>query len=305
MQSGPAVEFELADASRLRVKSSGLNDFVLVTVNLDPLDMFTTNLNRLVTLGVLGGENLPWSVSYLDLVEIVAALEFPVQLLHFLRRRQRVNELGFVSAFDELDWFGHYLKEGLYFEQLAEERDGGESDFVWNITGYSEDLDAYFMHDDRYSTPKPPIPRQPMPEAMRMTLRELEDAQHHGYLRVSMALLDLDWKSRDDFLAAMARQVERTGVDGASHDVTMVLDDGVSGLTFMADVDRERLQRSLLSYCQLKKYQCRCRRWVGIGKLASSENWVDEAIVIEVEWEQDDDMDTAVAEFFSPLPDTS
>ncbi|MBE0417990.1 MAG: hypothetical protein IBX63_09525 [Coriobacteriia bacterium] len=305
MRSAPVVEFQPADGGKLRVKSGEINNFVLVTVNLDPLDMFTTNLNRLVDLGVLGEGSLPWSVSYLDLVEIVAALEFPVQLLHFLKRRQRVNEIGFVEAFDEIDWFGHYLKEGLYFEHLAAERTESGSNAAWGITGYSEDLDAHLMHDERYSGPKPPIPRQPMPEGMRMMLRELEDAQHHGYLHVSEALLDLDWKSRDQFFTVVAHQIERSRIDGSSHDFTMVLDDGVSGLTFIADVDRERLQRDLLSYCQLKKYQCKCRRWVGIGKLVTSDNCLDEAIVIEAEWEQDDDMDSALEEFLPPLAEGS
>lgn len=303
MRSAPVVEFEPAEGGVLGVKSGELNNFVLVTVNLDPLDMFTTNLNRLVDLGVLSEGSLPWSVSYLDLVEIVAALEFPVQLLHFLKRRHRVNEIGFVEAFDEIDWFGHYLKEGLYFEPLVEERTEGGPRAAWNITGYSEDLDAHFMHDERYTGPKPPMPRQPMPEGMRMMLRELEDSQHHGYLHISQALLDLDWKSRDQFFAAVEKQTERTRVDESSHDFTMVLDDGVSGLTFIADVDRERLQVDLMTYCQLKKYQCKCRRWVGIGKLATSGNCLDEAIVIDAEWEQDDEMDSAVAELLAPLPE--
>jgi len=302
MCSAPVVEFEPTKGDRLRVNSGGLYNFVLVTVNLDPLDMFTTNLNRLVDLGVLGQGSLPWSVSYLDLVEIVAALEFPVQLLHFLKRRQRVNEIGFVEAYDEIDWFGHYLKEGLYFDHLAVDPEDSGSQAAWSITGYSEDLDAHFMHDDRYSGPRPPIPRQPMPDAMRKMLGELEDAQYHGYLHISQALLDLDWQSRDQFFETIEKQTERTRLDGLSHSFAMGLDDNISGLTFISDVDRERLQRDLFSYCQLKKYQCKCRRWIGIGKLVTSDNCLDEAIVIEAEWEQDDDMDSAVAEFLSPLP---
>lgn len=303
MRSAPVVEFEPAEGGKLRVNSAGLNNFVLVTVNLDPLDMFTTNLNRLVDLGVLGEASLPWSVSYLDLVEIVAALEFPVQLLHFIKRRQRVNEIGFVEAHDEIDWFGHYLKEGLYFDHLAADPANGGSQAAWSITGYSDELDAHFMHDERYSGPKPPIPRQPMPDAMRRMLRELEDAQYRGYLHISQALLDLDWQTRDQFFETIEKQTERTHVDGSSHSFAMGVDDNTSGLTFISDVDRERLQKDLLAYSLLKKYQCKCRRWVGIGKLATSDNSLDEAIVIDAEWEQDDEMDTAVAELLSPLPD--
>lgn len=284
MASSDEVEFEVDD-DRLRVRAAGINDFILVTVNLDALDPYTTNLNSVADFGVLGEEDLPWSVSLLDLEEIAEALEFPAQLLHFIHRRRRVNELGFVEAYDEIDWFGHYLSEGLFFEHLVPAATQSDGKFVWSITGYSKDLDAHFMHDDRCPGDPPPIPQQSMPDDMRALLQELENAQHRGYLHLSLALLDLDWQAREDFFRLANELMDRTRADGAGHDMTMVLDDGEGGITFMCDVDRARLQRNLSSYCQLKKYQCQCSRWFGIGRLVDSGNWVDEAIIIKAPWE--------------------
>ena len=295
MKSAPSVAFDLAGDEKLEVQSARFNDFVLVTVNLDPLDMFTTNLNKLVDLDVLSDADLPWAVSYLDLVVIADALEFPVQMIHYLKRRQRVNQLGFVIAHDELDWFGHYLEEGLYFEHLKDTARDAEGHFTSSISGYSEALDAHYMHDGRYSNERPPIPRQYMPESMRDTLRELEDAQHHGYAHLSLALLDLGWQAREDFFSNAEELITRTRVDGRNHDMTMLLDDGQGGLTFMCDTQRERLQKDLFTYCQLKKYQCRCDTWVGIGKLLDSNMWVDEAIVVKHPWEYNDDLEQLLA----------
>ncbi len=299
--SAQNVVFDLKAGGKLRVQSAKLNEFMLITVNLDPLRM-TINLNRLVDLGVIDNADLPWAVSYLDLVVIADALEFPAQMLHYLKRRQRVNELGFVMAHDELDWFGHYLAEGLYFEHLEKTVEGSKGKFIWNIVGYSKDLDAHYMHDERYSGEQPPIPRQPMPEAMRKMLHELEEAQHHGYLHLSLAFLDLDWQARKDFFDGAEEAVRRTLADGMNHDMTIVLDNGQSGLTFMSDTERSRLQGALLGYCRIKKYQCRCPHWIGIGKLVGTDNWVDEAIVIKHPWEYNEELEGLVATALAPLP---
>jgi len=300
LTSAPSVAFDVEGKPKLRVQSDRLNAFVLIVVNLDPLDVYTTNLSGLTHLGVISDADLPWAVSYLDLVVIADALEFPAQLFHYLRRRQRVDELGFVVAHDELDWFGHYLKEGLFFEHLKERAESAKGRFVWDIIGYSEDLDAHYMHDERYSGEQPPIPRQSMPESMREMLGELEDAQHHGYLHLSLALLDLSWRAREDFFAGARELIARTRIDGEDHDMTMLLDDGESGLTFMSDVDRERLQKNLRIYCQMKKYQCRCSCWIGIGKLVDTDSWADEAIVIKHPWEYNQDLERLVAGALKP-----
>lgn len=288
LRSAPAVIFDVEGQGKLRVRSQKFNAFVLITVNLDPLEVYTTNLHRLVDFGVIEGANLPWAVSYLDLAVIADAVEFPAQMLHYLKRRQRVNELGFVRALDELDWFGHYLKEGLYFERLTETTGKATGKFLWNIIGHSQDLDAHYMYDDRYEGEQPPIPRQYMPASMREMLLELENSQPHGYLHVSLALLDLSWQARDNLFTNIDELIRRTTLDGTNHNMTMLLDDGQGGLTFMCDVDRNRLQKHLHAYCQLKKYQSHSSNWVGIGKLVGTENLLDEAIVIKHPWEYND-----------------
>ena len=304
MRSAPTVVFEVEGGTPLRVHPEKLNAFVLVTVSLDPLEIFTTNMNRLVEVGAVAPGDLPWAVSYLDLVVIADALEFPAQMLHYLKRRQRINELGFVMAHDELDWYGHYLTEGLFFERLAESAAKSNGKFVWNIIGYSKELDAHYMHDERCSGGQPPIPRQPMPESMREMLRELEESRPRGYLQLSLALLDLSWQGRKDFFDAAEDLIRRARADCKAHDFTMILEDDQGGLTFMAGVERDRLRKDLHVYCQLKKYQCRCTEWVGIGTLVDSDAWVDEAIIIRGPWEPDDELERLVAASLPPLPNT-
>ena len=54
-----------------------------------------------------------------------------MQLVHFLRRRSRLNRLGGLVATDELNWWMLYLKSGLYVEHEPSEvfavRESGSS----------------------------------------------------------------------------------------------------------------------------------------------------------------------------------
>jgi len=303
LKSADEVEFWLDDDTGLTVKSGQLDEFIMVTVSLDSLDLFTATLYRLTDLGVVGDADLPWAVSLLDLAVISEAVEFPAQLIHFLRRRARINELAFVMAHDELDWFGHYLSEGLYFEHLIALPGSSEPQPVLNYFGYSEGLDAHFAWDERGGRERPPLPRQDMPDDMRALVLELEAAQHHGYLRIASALLDLSTEARDQFFTGIAEAMRRTQADGDHHEFVLVPDrESGRGLTFVCSTDREELQHILRGYCRLKMYQARCPEWLGIGRLVPSDNLLDEAAFLQQPWEYDEGLEQLAADWLRPLP---
>jgi hypothetical protein len=85
----------------------------------------------------------------LDLV--ARTIEWPVQFVHFLRRRSRLNELGYLVASDELDWWMHYLLIGLYFE---EDENRGRT----RLLSHTDPLDAWVLFDQgmrQVPAPKP------------------------------------------------------------------------------------------------------------------------------------------------------
>ncbi len=53
----------------------------------------------------------------------------------------------------------------------------------------------------------------------------------------------------------------------------------------------------------MKKYQTRRSNWVGIGKLADSDKWMDEAVVIKCPWGPSDEMERIVTDCLPPTPD--
>jgi hypothetical protein len=86
------------------------------------------------------GVTIPWVVTLHELDLVASTIEWPVQLVHFLRRRSRLNQLGQFIASDELDWWMHYLLVGLYFED--EPLTG-----PIRLMSHTDPLDAWILHD--------------------------------------------------------------------------------------------------------------------------------------------------------------
>jgi hypothetical protein len=62
------------------------------------------------------GVTLPWVVTLHELEQVCDLIDWPVQLIHFLRRRSRLNQLGGLTASDELDRRMHYPMYAWYFK---------------------------------------------------------------------------------------------------------------------------------------------------------------------------------------------
>ena len=116
----------------------------------------------------------------MDLTVISEIVEFSSQFVHYIQRRLRPIELGWVNAHDELDWFGHYLLEGLYFDDLKENKD---EDFIYNLLSYSWIFDDYYFYVTGPLQTPVKKPAQRMPKLMREILAELDKHHDYGYLK--------------------------------------------------------------------------------------------------------------------------
>jgi len=102
-------KFVSKDKCDVIIDKSAIKRTFLINVTLDQLDAFTTGLNKTAKLGLFKNKELPWAVSFFDLIVICEMIEFPSQLIHYLVRRLKLNELDNITAHDELDWFGNYI----------------------------------------------------------------------------------------------------------------------------------------------------------------------------------------------------
>ena len=255
--------FKSGDREVVHVDLSEIDHILSVAVTLDPLANFPPVLHEVAQLGIFAPGELPWATSIYDLQVICEMLEFPSQLVHFLQRRGRLNALGRMEAADELDWFGHYLSEGLYFEENS-------PDLQVGLLSYTTEFDDYYLYEQGQRSTPAAKPRQPMPDYMRQLLAELEEEHPPGYLTGALILLDMSGESREEFARVVEMQRQRSRSDGKNHNVTLPFDDLSMGVTVFTTkrLSANALWDSLETHCHFKKYEFRADRWAGFGILA-------------------------------------
>jgi hypothetical protein len=262
-QSHPPM-FADRHGSAVTLDEGAIEHFIHVTVTLDTLGAFTTVLDRVAELGIFQDAALPWAVSILDLMAICDLVEFPSQLLHFLNRRLRINHLNLVDATDELDWFGHYLYSGLYFDGVT--RTGDEAPDRIILQSCTTEIDEWYMFQEGTRKTPAPKPHQQMPEVLHQIIEAIEAGHPPGHSAAVCTLLDLSGEARARFSTAVHMSVRAHLKDGRSHDFTLLTSDQTVGVSCFVSspTDSEKWSDRLRNYCALKKHQHRANRWLGL-----------------------------------------
>lgn len=294
--------FQLTDGTHVVIDKSNLDEIFLITVSLDDLDIFITNTYMLKEFGFLQGGQYPWIVTLANLRVISELTEFSSQFVHYIKRRLHLNELGWVSAHDELDWFGHYLREGLFFDNLKEDP---EERFNYNLPSYSWIFDDYYYFITGQRKTPVDKPSQAMPLVMRQILNELDTIHKIGYLKVACCLIDMSSQSREELCNAILELHKKTQIDRTIHSITMPFLEGDFGFAFFVcplELEKEFPDR-ILNYSLLKKYQIKLSRWVTIGCVSDTDGWVDYSVVLVGKWIYDQGLEDAAKMLLQPWPE--
>ena len=294
-------KFHLANGENVIIDKDKYAQIFLVTVTLDYLNSFVTNVYQLKELGIFQGNEYPWAVSLTDLRVISEILDNSSQFVHFIKRRNHLNELGWVQAHDELDWLGHYLTEGLFFDDFLEQ---GEKPVIFNLLSYSWIFDDYYYFITGQRKSPVEKPSQKMPHLMKLVLRELETQHQEGYLDAACALLDMDDQNREDFFRYSEEFRRKALHDRGIHDLSIPHVSAGFGVTFMfSPIERvNEFPGRLILYCQLKKYQTKVDRWVGFACIADTPGWVDYFYVIDNKWVFDEGLEKLVKQYLRTTP---
>lgn len=299
IQTSDKPIFRLSDGQEIVIDKSKHYEIYLITVFLDDLSVFVANTNLLRDLGFLQGDKYPWAVSLIDLRVISEIVEFSSQFVHYIQRRLHLIELGWVNAHDELDWFGHYLLEGLYFDNLKENKD---EDFIYNLLFHSWIFDDYYFHVTGKRETPVEKPTQRMPKLMQKILAELDMHHDYGYLKTACSLMDMSGKSRTDLFKGCEKLRKKTQQDREIHSITLTFIDGSFGFAFFFTPfeQRNRFPNYIANYSMLKKYQTKFYRWVSIACITDTPGWVDYFIVMEGVWEFNEQLEKGTKEFLQP-----
>jgi hypothetical protein len=264
----------------------------LVTVTLEPMDTFNAVLHEVARAGILEEAELPWAVS-LDILRVICEVnEFPTQLVHYLQRRLRVNDFRKLRASDELDWFGHYLMHGLYFEN---DQQFSDSDFV-QFASFSTVFDDYYLHEMGIRKTPTPKPTQPMPKMFRDIVLELDGrGESEGRSEAVLQLITWNDETRKEFVTLFKRVRKMTLHDRRLHDFSLSSDD--AGITCFSTTARnaDEAYKSLGRYVQIKKYQVRADQWLGLLTVVDHPGLVHGFIVGNEPWIPDEGLEALAA----------
>jgi hypothetical protein len=291
--------FVAEDGTAVTIDKARFDRVLLVTTTLEPLDVFTPVLHKVADLGIFEAGDLPWAVYLLDLAVISQLIEFPGQLIHYLDRRLRLHEAKNVEAGDELDWFGHYLHEGLSLEDLQ----AWPADRI-QLLSYTTSMDDYFLHQAGERQTPAPKPAQPMPKKLRQIITELETERAEGYVDVVCHLLDMGADARKRFVKSVDKIRERSRRDGGDHDFYMLFSGADFGLSVLTGLTTPlpKLTERMQAYCVAKKYQTKMNRWVGLVSHLALRRLVHAWVMLTEPWRYDGEMEEVVTRLFTRRP---
>ena len=167
--------------------------------------------------------------------------------------------------------FGHYLKEGLYFDDIVSENDAPD---LMQLSDYASQFDAYYLALDNTDQGQqdPPRPVQPIPPTLKRILLGLEDQHPAGYLDAGCTLLDLPSLARASFIETVEIQKQRTLTDGSFHDFSAPIEAARTGITcmFALRLYALELHEWLVNHCLHKMEEHSSKLWIGFGFLADA-----------------------------------
>jgi hypothetical protein len=235
-------------------------------VCLDDVTVWATETHELRRVGALPADrHVPWVLSLTDLMAVTDLLQ-GAELVHYLLRRQRIERDGRIEAHDELDWVGHYLKEGLYFDNYFDEANPPNA---FRLLSYTEPIDAWYFTRAGLRTIEAPKPTQGIPQNLHFLIQRLEHERPRHWILAAVALLNGDEESRANWDKAIAHARERVPEVGWSNATQGF--SGRLGVTFYVDLRTEwpEIRARVAHYCRTKAEELDQANWIGIGEGAS------------------------------------
>jgi len=194
----------LTDPKGSEVKlTEPITEVQTIMVTLDDLSSVAPVLWELEGTRTLPDDAMaPWVVTLHELEQVAATTQWPVQLIHFLRRRSRLNEFGRFVASDELDWWMHYLTLGLYFEEeTGEERVRYQS--------LTDPLDQWVLYEQGIRSESAPKPEMKLPSGSTQFLDLLCSERPSAWVQAGCALLDASSDAQAEFWKALKKLRKR------------------------------------------------------------------------------------------------
>lgn len=255
-----------------------------IVVTLDDLSSVAPILWQLQGTRILPvGTTVPWLLSLHDLDLICQTIEWPAQMVHFLRRRARLNLRGGVDAADELDLWMHYLAFGMYFDDTEEDR--------IRLTSFTDELDAWVLHEQGMRETPAQKPRMNLDDETRAFLDLLCDERPPpAWAAAASVVLDMNGAGRVEFWDALReirnRTIARERPQRCTLDFPEDLDPMIVCGAVVPDDDDARLPEVLRELVAERLAEHGIQRVLAIGRAASSTRPYDALVVVDRSWRE-------------------
>lgn len=127
----------------MKIKKADYKNIFLVNISLEAFEEYSTALNKvkLWDSELLCGTHYPFAISIYDLMVITDILENSDDFIKYLQERINLNKKQEIRSFDEIDYFGYFLKHGT-LSKMSDLPKSGEA----IIYGYSLDIEKYYSY---------------------------------------------------------------------------------------------------------------------------------------------------------------
>jgi hypothetical protein len=184
------------------VQTSRLERTYGLVVTQQELAHLGARISEIREIGLLHGNVLPVSMAVAKLETVVRYSAGPEVFLHYLERRDAIQQGPYVVIADELNLFGAYLQNRLQLETPFHDKEAGPVHFL--ITKLSEQFDAEAMHRLGNAPPGPPIEFL-VPPGIEELLLDLRSNPDRSGRRIAFEVLDLPLEALTAVAATLYR----------------------------------------------------------------------------------------------------
>lgn len=278
------------DKNILEIKENINNfNFFIINITLVPLFNLVANISEIKKIGLFENNEFPWSTNINELELIMKYINHPAIFIHYLEKRFSILNNNFFHSMDELTLFSYYLEYGNFHKPLL--KDNTHPDFLYLDDTWLEKFDKYYLQG------KGEIKLNIEPNIIKI-INDLEIKNVFGYTMVINTILDFSHETRKTMIDKINEVIELTNKDQKDHDFSFLVKGLDVGFSFLCQYERKGLYERLYSYCNLKKYQTKTKKWIGFGKYTKETKFfIDEFIQVNFEWEYDSELEKLVKQF--------
>jgi hypothetical protein len=210
-------------------------------------------LSSLKEFGFIQEDEWIWSVYLNDLRIISEIIDSPSEFLVYIERRIKLNDYPQIKMAEEIDIFGYFLGNGLYFDDIDFPKNG----FILNIdSSFSQDIDLYYLWKEGVldEVQEKPAFFKGCANNIKFLVKKIEDLNKENFSILTKFLLSLDCYTHN----LIKEQVELI-LKSQRTDFHTYIDSANIGVVFVSIriYDYTRLQEQ----CELYAYERKINNW--------------------------------------------